>query len=73
MLFRSIDIADLGYAWVPGQQATICFDLNSLPNTVGSGHEYVNVLESLVDGVLECYMQDDTMINYMHLKVRRRL
>lgn len=68
-----LQLADLGYSWTPGQNATICFDLNAMPDHTATGDIYVNLLCAMADGELEFLAQDDTAFDYLKLTVVKKL
>lgn len=67
---RHTDLPVLGYQWVPGQEATLCFDLSELPDRYGSPIPH-NVVDRLSEDVFHVSTLDDSDIDYMVLKVLR--
>lgn len=67
---RHIDLPTLGYQWIPGQEATLCFDLSELPDRFGSPIPH-DIVERLEDDVLHVALTDDTDVDYLVLKVLR--
>jgi hypothetical protein len=64
-----IELADLSYQWLPGDEATLCFDLSALPNSDGSLTSLLANL-SLRDRI-DWFVGDDTAVSYVELKVLR--
>ncbi|MEM7200755.1 MAG: hypothetical protein AAF628_10845 [Planctomycetota bacterium] len=67
-----IELEALGRMWTPGNDITVCFDLSSMPDTVGGETVYRNLLDELADGELEMYVQDDTAIDSITLTIVRQ-
>ncbi|MEM7203154.1 MAG: hypothetical protein AAF628_23030 [Planctomycetota bacterium] len=69
---RMVQLQALNGSWLPGDDITVCFSLDALPDTVGSGSEYRNLLDALADGELEMYVGDDTIIDSVTLTIVRK-
>lgn len=68
---KMISLATLNFAWTPGSDATLCFDLSELP-TVDQNlvlTTLTNMLghQRLQNDALEVWIQDDTMVDYLKL------
>ncbi len=66
---KMIQLDDLAMSWVPGQEATLCFNLNELPETGQTTTR--SILHRVESDVLDTYIQDDTEVDYIKLRVLR--